>query len=294
MDYIVNMKQLYLDSNGQKGANILVTNLSSGVDYRFPEDSPDWCKFYDDAGELGILSVSAATNTDTNVELGGDLPSTCPSEYLVTVTNTDNNDLKVRSSGFSDIYIDLGAPGEDVFSTQPGNTYGFIRGTSASSPHVAGAVALLYNAHCEKLEKLLKDSPSEAVLLMKEFILAGVDPLNSLTQSVSGGRLNVFKSLIALSNYCSETANEDLDIKKVYSNSEYVNVEYTTQIFSEHQFKLYDAIGQLIYESSFTPELFGSKLLQLEISDLQNQPGYFLASISNLEGVVTKKFFIFN
>ena len=39
--------------------------------------------------------------------------------------------------------VEIAAPGEDIWSTFPANTYGVISGTSMATPHVAGAAALV-------------------------------------------------------------------------------------------------------------------------------------------------------
>ncbi len=39
--------------------------------------------------------------------------------------------------------VEIAAPGEDIWSTFPENTYGVISGTSMATPHVSGAAALV-------------------------------------------------------------------------------------------------------------------------------------------------------
>jgi hypothetical protein len=161
--------------------------------------APLWCALYDSLGQAGILNVAATTNNNTNVDLLGDMPTHCPSDYLLAVTNTNNRDVKPPAAGYGQISIDLAAPGEATYTITAGNSYGTFGGTSAAAPHVAGVVGLLYAAPCPRLSLLARVNPPAAALMAKEAILNGVDPLANLSGLVAtGGRLNAHKALLQL------------------------------------------------------------------------------------------------
>jgi subtilisin family serine protease len=103
-------------------------------------------------------------------------------------------------------------------STIEGNLYNFKTGTSMSSPHLAGAVALLFSLPCAALAMDLKNDPSGTALRMKNFILSGVDSAASLAGvTVSGGRLNVYQALLNAAAYynCSVGIDEALAVNDV-------------------------------------------------------------------------------
>lgn len=56
-----------------------------------------------------------------------------------------------RLSDFSNYgsLIDVAAPGSDIFSTMPNQSYASISGTSMASPMAAGVASLIYGAHPE-------------------------------------------------------------------------------------------------------------------------------------------------
>lgn len=205
--YPYTMRKMYNETNGNKGAFVVGTNSSWGVDFGQPEDAPIWCDFYNMLGEVGILNFGATINGNTNVDVIGDLPTGCESKYLVAVTNMDHLDEKVNSAGFGRRSIDLGAFGEDTYTITL-NSYGNFGGTSGATPHVAGTAALLYSADCPDFISLAKSNPAKAALVIKDCILHGVDPNISLQNiTTTGGRLNALNSIQNLLSTCGDCAS---------------------------------------------------------------------------------------
>ena len=202
--YAWEQRLAYNESGGERGAFVVATNASWGVDEGDPEDAPLWCEFYDTMGQAGIIGCGATANANFDIDETGDLPTACPSDYLIAVTNTNDNDQKVNQAGFGATTIDLGAPGAGAYNTTSGGGYGGFGGTSGATPHVAGAIALLYSLDCPTLAALIQSDPSAAGLLVREAILEGVDPIAALEDiTVTGGRLNVNNSIQYLLQFCS-------------------------------------------------------------------------------------------
>lgn len=201
--YPLSFRKRYNETNGQEGAFVVATNASWGVDLGQAADAPLWCNFYDTLGVHGILNAGATINGNNNVDIDGDLPTTCPSEYLISVTNMNHNDQKVTAAGYGAISIDLGAFGEGTHTAAFGNSYGGFGGTSGATPHVAGTIGLLYATPCLDLISLAKSNPSAAAAQVRDYILQGVDANASLQGiTVTGGRLNINNSMQLLMNNC--------------------------------------------------------------------------------------------
>lgn len=195
--YPLLFRRLYNQTKGKKGAFVVATNSSWGADLGKPEDSPLWCAIYDSLGKEGILNVASTTNQNIDVDVEGDLPTTCPSDYLITTTNITDLNLKKSAAGYGNKSIDLGAYGESTYSTYVNNSYRFFGGTSAAAPQVTGAIGLLYSLPCSALDQLALSFPSAAAKEAKRLLMESVKPNASLKEiTVSGGVLNSFDALM--------------------------------------------------------------------------------------------------
>ncbi|MDP2176704.1 MAG: S8 family serine peptidase [Bacteroidota bacterium] len=228
--YVLQQRKLYNQTNGLKGAFVVATNSSWGLDKKFPHQAPLWCAMYDSLGKQGVLNVVAVTNSPENVDVYGDLPTLCESKALITVGSTTVNN-QYFNCGFSTTNVDLSAPGANIYSSRAYNNqnisnnmlYGYgHNGTSFAAPMVTGAIGLLNSYTCDKFDDLMKDDPMRATLLLKRFVLEGVDNLPSLEgKNLTSGMLNVFKSMKLLSLFCFDELsieNKLRETKRLYPN----------------------------------------------------------------------------
>lgn len=102
------------------------------------------------ADNEGILFITGAGNNSTNIDIHPQYPACYPERNIICVAATNNLDYLAYFSNYGIDTVDLGAPGQDIFTTwsrsaneSPGE-YLSVSGTSFAAPHVAGAAALIW------------------------------------------------------------------------------------------------------------------------------------------------------
>jgi len=134
----------------------------------------------------GIFFAAAAANDGPSCSTITDAPAVFDGSF--TVGATDSGDALASFSsrgpvlgrpslrpGTSNIKPDASAPGVNVPSSWPPNTYTNLDGTSMATPHVAGAAALVMSANPD-----LKGHPAAVARILRDTaVTAGVtDPVN--------------------------------------------------------------------------------------------------------------------
>jgi len=91
------------------------------------------------AWSQGAIIIAAAGNK------GASEPS-YPAYYVncLAVAGTNRNNSLALLSSYGD-WVDVAAPGFNIYSELPGNQYGYKTGTSAAGAHVSGVAALLFS-----------------------------------------------------------------------------------------------------------------------------------------------------
>lgn len=179
-----------------EGVNIVATSNSwGGVGY-----SQALADAIQAQQQDGILFVAAAGNDfDDN-----DVVPLYPADYflpnIISVAATSRFD---ELAAFSDVgrhTVHLGAPGQEILSTIPNDTYTTLSGTSMATPHVTGVAALL-----------AAQDPARDWRAIKNLILAGGDTLPALSETITGKRLDAYGALTCSNSTIEQRLQPTLD-----------------------------------------------------------------------------------
>jgi subtilisin family serine protease len=98
----------------------------------------------DAVNDHNVVVCFAAGNSNANTDVSPQYPGVYPD--VIAVAALDQLGFKASFSNFG-TNVDVCAPGTNVYSTYPDNTYVFLDGTSMAAPHVAGLAALVWSAN---------------------------------------------------------------------------------------------------------------------------------------------------
>ena len=146
------------------------------------KSSPDLEEAVDYAWSQGAVIIAAAGNT------GRSTPS-YPAYYAncLAVASTDENDSLALLSSHGD-WVDVAAPGFNIYSEVPQNQYGYKTGTSPAVAHVSGVAALVFT--------VAEDSNGSGTA-NDEVRLAIENSCDSILADGAGsGRINAFRAVM--------------------------------------------------------------------------------------------------
>ena len=146
----------------------------------------------------GCLVVGACGNDGNEVLF-------YPAAYdgVLTVAASEESDLKKNNSNYG-YYVDISAPGENMWSTIGGGSYGNNGGTSMAAPVVSGAAALV-----KAMNPSYTNQQVAAVLRATAF---DMNPLNpTYFDKLGNGRLDVSNALTATSPQFVELTAVDVN-----------------------------------------------------------------------------------
>ncbi len=265
IDYMVNLKT-------KKGLNIVALNCSfGGTAY-----SQAMFDAFTRAAKAGIISVAAAMNSSTNIDLApaypADFNTTASAGYdaIISVAAITRDGALSSFSNYGQTNVDLGAPGGErlsadhipeleIVSTVPTNAYGYMRGTSMAAPHVTGAIALYASVH----------PGSTPAQTRHDLLTAGVRPLAALQGvTVTGGTLDIGTLMTVPANTLAAPA-APATLRAVAASGTHVDLSWKDQSNNELGFDLERSTDGATY---YLADTVGAA--QVSYSDLTVQPGH--------------------
>lgn len=258
--YPLVLRKQWNQSGGTKGAFVVATSASWGIDNGNPANYPLWCQFYDTLGYHGIINVGATTNSNLNVDTAGDVPTACSSPYMVGVGRTDHNDN--TAGGYGVNTIDFGAPGINVVTTNGTNGITTTTGTSFACPLTAGVIGLAYAIPCPTFMSIVKANPKQGADLVLDALINGVDVKSQLASKfITGGRLNARNTLdLLMESSCSActitsstaTPNETVAQITFDANEEVITTDFYYRVVGTSNWTILENVQSPINLSNLT------------------------------------------
>jgi subtilisin family serine protease len=140
------------------------------------------------ANKAGIIFTAAAGNSATDNNTTPHYPSNYEVDNVISVAAHNYNDGLASFSCYGSNTVHVAAPGRNILSTVPNNSYDVYSGTSMATPHVTGVVGL-YLAHNGRTDtKDLRDRLMESSVYGPAYG----------KKTISGGRVDAYNFLAGI------------------------------------------------------------------------------------------------
>ena len=163
-----------------------------------------------------MLFITASGNTGSDIDKNPSYPASYDLDNILAVANMAADGSLELTSNYGVNSVDIAAPGTDILSTTPGNTYGFMTGTSMATPLVAAAAATVYS-HYEDIT--VDDIPG--------ILLTSARVTDELTGRVSTGGMLDMKAALSLDK---ELINEAAANRKKSGSSPEIYTQVTNRL----------------------------------------------------------------
>ncbi|MBJ6118950.1 S8 family serine peptidase [Pontibacter sp. BT310] len=249
----------------EKGCKII--NLSWGGEgySQYEQDIIDYVVL-----EKDVVVVSAAGNTKKQLNL-------YPASYnnVLSVGGSDKNDYKYKDYTWSH-YMDLMAPGFDIYSTtvNNNNSYAYNWGSSFASPMVAGAAALVRaqfpELNAQQVMERLRVTTDDVTTLAANQPYAGM---------IGTGRLNIKKALLSQNLKAIRCTDFFVQNRRSAQSGSTVSVEaFFQNILSPVSSPLVTLSTSSPYVTISNPELPLGSMATMGLADNRQKP--FLVTIA--------------
>lgn len=267
-------------ANGIKIINASFRYLSSATNGSAPADSSHK-QAIENYGNMGGLLICSAGNEGKNTDITPQYPAGYGDSRLfpnvrnvISVGSIDRNGSQSSFSNYGKNSVQIYAPGGDIYSTLPNNSYGYMSGTSMAAPHVTGAAALLLsydqNLTGEQIKNIILDNAVDIQI-----------------QSANAKLLNIGKAMtaifvserIGLQNigyYSNESNGWNIEIKNYKTKD--IRVVYNKKMCVESDAKNWSGLKDIGYVEI---PAGGTKIVQIQ----ENRTDTFIA-ISYIENDV--------
>jgi thermitase len=213
------------------------------------------------ARDRGILFVAAAGNDGTNNDSRPSYPANYNVENVISVASHTVQDQLSSFSCFGRRTVHIAAPGSNVLSTTPRDTYKVFSGTSMATPHVSGVLGLL-----------LAQEGRMPVADVRERLMATSTPATSYRRTVAaGGRANAYNLLT------------NTRIPRSGPNEAHWRMEALSEVFeTAHPYKDNERFAR-------TYSCPGAKYVKLVIERYDTESGYDFITFKDAKGGVVEK-----